>query len=84
MGSDLSGANDRIAHGNPHLVFVQCVCHRLNLAVSQACAGILDMATLQSLISAVYDFVQLSPTRLERFKEMAAVLAVDALKLKRI
>jgi len=84
MASDLNGVNGLISHDNPHVVFVHCVCHRLNLAVSQACAGIPDMATLQSLISAVYNFVQLSPTRLERFKEMAAVLAVDALKFKRI
>ena len=58
MASDLNGVNGLISHDNPHVVFVHCVCHRLNLAESQACAGIPDMATLQSLISAVYNFVQ--------------------------
>ena len=52
--------------------------------VSQACTGIADMAALQSVLAAMYSFIQLSPTRLERFKEMAAVLAVDTLKFKRI
>ena len=84
MASNLNGVNGLLTIDNPHLVFMHCVCHRLNLAVSQACTGIADMAALQSVLAAVYSFIQLSPTRLERFKEMAAVLAVDTLKFKRI
>ena len=83
MASDPNGVNGPLTNDNPHLVFMHCVCHRLNLAVSQACAGITDMAAL-SVLAAVYSFIQLSPTRLGRFKEMAAVLAVDTLKFKRI
>ena len=84
MASDLNGVNGLLTNDNPHLVFMHCVCHRLNLAVSQACAGITDMVALQSVLAAVYTFIQLSPTRLVRFKEMAAVLEVDTLKFKRI
>ena len=84
MASNLNGVIGLLTNDNPHLVFMKCVCHRLNLAVSQACAGITDMAALQSVLAAVYSFIQLCPTRLERFKEMAAVLAVDTLKFKRI
>ena len=84
MASDLNGVNGLLTNDNPHLVFIHCVCHRLNLAVSQACAGIADMAALQSVLAAMYSFIQLSPTRLEWFKEMAAVLAVDTLKFKHI
>ena len=73
--------NSLITQDSPLLVFRHCVCHCLNLAVSHRCAGILDMTTLQSLRSAVYNFTQLSPTRLERFRETAAVLAVDASSL---
>ena len=82
MASNLNGVIGLLTKDNPHLVFIQCVCHRLNLAVSHACAGIADMAALQSVLAAVYSFIQLSPTWLERFKKMAAVLAVDALKFK--
>ena len=70
MASDLNGVNGLLTKDNPHLVFVHCMCHRLSLAVSQACTGIADMAALQSVLAAVYSFIQLSPTRLGRFKEM--------------
>ena len=33
MASDLSGVNGLLTKDNPHLVFMHCVCHRLNLAV---------------------------------------------------
>ena len=52
MASNLNGVNGLLMNDNPHLVFVHCVCHRLNLAVSQACAGIADMAALQSVLAA--------------------------------
>ena len=34
MASDLNGVNGLLTNDNPHLVFMHCVCHRLNLAVS--------------------------------------------------
>ena len=42
------------------------------------------MAALQSVLAAVYSFIQLSTTWLGHFNEMAAVLAVNSLKFKRI
>ena len=33
MASDLNGVNGLLTKDNPHLVFMHCVCHRLNLAV---------------------------------------------------
>ena len=74
MASDIRGVNGMLKKQNRFLVFVHCVAHRLNLAVSQSCNGISEMATLQNVIAAVYNFVQLSPKRLTRFKEITAVL----------
>ncbi|KAK2187597.1 hypothetical protein NP493_160g00032 [Ridgeia piscesae] len=42
------------------------------------------MATLQNVIAAVYNFVQLSPKRLTRFKEIAAVLSMNTVKFQRL
>ena len=35
MASNLNGLNALMTNDNPYTVFVHCVCHRLNLAVSQ-------------------------------------------------
>ena len=64
MASDIRGVNGMMKQLNPFLVFVHCVVHCLNLAVSQACNGISEMAALQNVIAAVYNFVQLSPKQL--------------------
>ena len=81
MASDIRGVNGMMKQLNPFLVFVYCVAHRLTLAVLQACNGISEMTTLQNVIAAVYNFVQLSPKRLARFKEIAAVLSLNAVKV---
>ena len=57
MASDLNGVNHLVRNDNPPIVFVHCVCHRLNLCVSQACASIADMVALQAIINTVYSFV---------------------------
>ena len=46
MASDIRGVNGMMKQLNPFLVFVHCVAHRLNVAVSQACNGITEMTTL--------------------------------------
>lgn len=38
-----NGVAARLKKDNPHTVTVHCICHRLALAVSQACKGIPDM-----------------------------------------
>ena len=56
MASDMNRMNRLLTKDNPHLVSVHYVCHRLNLAVLQACTGIegiADMAALQSVLAAV-------------------------------
>ena len=42
------------------------------------------MVALQGILSAVYTFVQLSPNRMTRFKEMAAVLDLEVVRFKRL
>ena len=84
MASELNGVNGLLMQENPFLVFSHCVAHRLSLAVSQACAGITEMVALQHVMAATYNYVELSPTRLERFKEIATILALDIVKFKRL
>ena len=84
MASDIRGVNGMLKKQHPFLVFEHCVAHRLNLAVSQSCNAISGMATLQNVIVAVYNFVQLSPKRLTRFKEIAAVLSMNAVTFQRL
>ena len=84
MASELNGVNGHLRQQNPFLVFVHCVAHRLNLVVAQACSGIPETATLQCVIAVVYSYVQLSPNRLERFKEIAAVVSLEIVKFKRL
>ena len=82
MASELNGVNGLPRQENPSLVFSHCVAYRLSLAVSQACAGISEMVTLQHVMAATYNYEQLSPTRLERFTEIAAVLALDIVQVQ--
>ena len=42
------------------------------------------MVALQGILSTVYTFVQLSPNRMTRFKEMAAVLDLEVVRFKRL
>ena len=35
MASDLNGLNALMTNDNPYMVFVHCVRHRINLAISQ-------------------------------------------------
>ena len=83
MESFLNGVNGVVRNDNPHIVFVHCVCNRLIMCVSQACARIADMVELQAVISAVYSFVQQSTNRFYRcINEMAAVIDIEVLKFK--
>ena len=52
MESDINGVNGLLTKNKPQLVFIHCVCHRLNLAASQVCTGIEDMAALQTVLGA--------------------------------
>ena len=54
LGYTMIGVNCLLTKDNPHLVFMYCVCHRLNIAVSHACTGIVDMMALQSVLRALY------------------------------
>ena len=80
MASYLNGVNGVVRNDNPHIVFVHCVCNRLNMCVSQACARIADMVALQAVISAV----QSNNRFYMCFNEMAAVLDIEVLKFKRV
>lgn len=84
MASDLNGVTGLIHQAAPHCVCVHCCCHRLNLAVSQACNSIPNMEIIQSIISGVYNYIQGSEVRLHMFGEIAALLEVDEVKFKRL
>ena len=84
MASDRNGLNGLMKELNPHSIFVHCVCHRLALAVSQACKDIEDIATVTKILSTVYHFVQSSPNRLTSFRDIAAILNEDMVKFKKL
>ena len=70
MSSDLNGVNGLMKQLNPYCIYVHCVCHRLNLAVSQACKNNDTMKTLSTIVGTVYNFVQQCSTRLQKSKTL--------------
>src|SRR6218665_1344055 len=82
VASDLNGVNGLMKQLNPYCVFVHCVCHRLNLAVSQACKKIESLKVISTIVCTVYSFVQQSSKRLQTFKDIARFLNSDCLKFK--
>ena len=83
MTGELTGLPARVRRKNPFCVAVHCVCHRLNLTVSQACANVPDMQALERIIGGVYHFVQINPNRQKQFQELADFLDMDVVKFKR-
>ena len=57
MTAHLNGVTMLMRTDNPHCISVHCVCHRLNLAVSQACKNIPLMANRTNIISAIYNHI---------------------------
>lgn len=84
MTGHLNGITMLMCTDNPHCISVQCVCHRLNLAVSQACKNIPLMANLTNIISAIYNHNCQSPQRSERLKDLNEIIREKNIKLKRI
>ena len=82
MASDRNGLNGLVKRENPFCIYVHCVCHRLNLAVSQVCKDMPVMKALTKTISAIYNYVQYS--KLDQFLDIAAILELDAVKFKRL
>jgi predicted ATPase len=58
MAGEIGGVSALLKKDNPFCIFVHCVCHRLNLAVLQACKDNQHMATLQEILSGIYNYVQ--------------------------
>lgn len=84
MASSQNGLNGLMKNLNPFTVHVHCVCHRLALSVSQACKDIQLAQAVTTMISTVYTYIQLSPNRLERFKDVAAILESDTVKFRHL
>ena len=74
MADKLPDLTKSLKEHSPHTMFLHCVCHRLNLAVSQVCNDVPSMATLQSIVAAAYTFVSVSQRRLKRVYNMKSVL----------
>lgn len=84
MTGHLNGVTMLMPTGNPHCISVHCVCHRLNLAVSQACKNIPLMANLTNIISAIYNHICQSPQTSESSKDLNEIIREKNIKLKRI
>lgn len=80
----LNGVTMLMCTDNPHCISVHCVCHRLNLAVSQACKNIPLMANLTNIISTIHNHICQSPQRSERLKDLNEIICEKNIKLKRI
>ena len=84
MTGHMNGVRALIHEDNPHCICIHCICHRLNLAVSQACQNIPEMQSLTAVISGVYNYISSSPRRAEQLKELNELLEQKNIKLKRI
>nr|XP_006822498.1 PREDICTED: zinc finger protein 862-like [Saccoglossus kowalevskii] len=84
MASDMNGVTGLIHQDNPYSVCIHCVCHRLHLAVSQACKNIPEMVLLNDTLSTLYAYISRSPNKLQKFKDFAELIGQKAIKLKRI
>lgn len=84
MTGHLNGVTAQIHEDNPHCICTHCVCHRLALAVSQACKDIPIMQSLIAVISAIYNFVSHSPRRAQQLKDLNDLLEQKNIKLKRL
>ena len=84
MTGHLNGVTMLMCTDNPHCISVHCVCHRLNLAVSQACKNIPLMANLTNIISAIHNHICQSPQRSEHLKDLNEIIREKNIKLKRI
>ncbi|XP_064597802.1 zinc finger protein 862-like [Liolophura sinensis] len=84
MSGERNGLRSLVEKENPHCTYVHCVCHRLNLAVSQACKTFPEMETVNKILSAVYSYINQSPKKHQEFKEIAILLEADSVKFKRV
>ena len=80
MANKLNIVSELMMEHNPHMVLVRCVCHCLDLAISQACKDIPSMAVLESTLATVYAFISMSPYRQEQVPDMVAMLNLKNVK----
>ncbi|CAB3998022.1 zinc finger 862-like [Paramuricea clavata] len=74
MASDMNGVLGLLQRENPFLIGIHCINHRLHLAVSKAAKDIKNVNTLSTILSTIYQHVNNSPNRLQKFKNLADVL----------
>ncbi|XP_035673668.1 zinc finger protein 862-like [Branchiostoma floridae] len=82
MSSDMNGVTGLLHRDNPFALAVHCVCHRLQLAVSQAAKNIPQIKSTSLLVDSIYNYIMLSPNRLAEFNALVDVLGEEYLKLK--
>ena len=76
MASDMNGVLGILQRENPFLIGIHCINHRLHLAVSKAAKEIKNVNILSTILSTIYQHVNSSPNRLQKFKNLADVLGV--------
>ena len=75
MLSDQNGVVGLHQRKVPTCIAMHCVCHRLNLAISNAAGNIVNIAVLQKIVTQVYQHINNSPNRLRKFKDISSLLA---------
>ncbi len=88
-----NGVSAKQKETNPYSVNPHCINHRLNLAISQIAKTLekqenfqhkRDLEAAQTTMSTVYQFIQLSSTHLQKFKDMSELLEIEIVKFRTI
>lgn len=84
IAGERNGLRSYVEKENPYCTYVHCVCHRLNLSVSQACKSFPEMEAVRKILTGVYNYINHSPKKHQEFKEIAALLETDIVKFKKM
>ncbi len=83
MTGEMNGVTALIALENPFTIPFHCAAHRAALCLVQACEEVADMQSIERIISTLYSYIQNSPVRLQKFKDLAKILDLEIVKFKR-
>ena len=72
----MNGVLGILQRENPFLIGIHCINHRLHLAVSKAAKEVKNVNSLSTILSTIYQHVNNSPNRLQKFKNLADVLGM--------
>ena len=84
MTGHKGGVRALMKKGNPMLVNVHCLAHRLALCTRQAASNIAKLKNYQQIITDIYYYFSKSAKRSQGLKKVQEVLESDVLKIKEV